>query len=316
MKNSIIPWPKHISCRKGVCRNVWFLHGCLDVSYCYRSWDKTASSEPGKHLACGLMLPRPWWYTTLGNVQYLHGYGFLLYTWMHLRCFVQCSFTSTSHVAYVCKRSLNRFDHTKISVGIEVLMERKVFCMLYISSYFDTHVVWCHRQLHEVCLVELWAVAVGFHAALPQCRTVCVYHSALSHHPDLSWNDTECQPIPYHILSPKIPQAPCGRRKMAYHMLITWAFCTVLRCLLDTESHTISKENTSWIHFCSLMDKLHYDMWPNLTNMTFDGQKGYHKHQICTYPLSCWLISGWYISRANDDINCFNLLNQIRWICL
>ena len=58
----IIPWPRHNLCRKGVCRNALFPHGCVDVSY--RSWDKArthaheklhisqlgASSEPGKHL--------------------------------------------------------------------------------------------------------------------------------------------------------------------------------------------------------------------------------------------------------------------------
>ncbi len=43
-----IPWPRHNSCRKGVCGNVWFLHGCCDVSY--RSCDKNNNPRPcGNH---------------------------------------------------------------------------------------------------------------------------------------------------------------------------------------------------------------------------------------------------------------------------
>ena len=69
---SFISWSKHNSYRKVVCGYVWFLHDCLDVSY--MSWDisknqspcgnhttqLSASSEPWKHSACGLMLPKPW----------------------------------------------------------------------------------------------------------------------------------------------------------------------------------------------------------------------------------------------------------------
>ncbi len=36
---AFIPWPRHNSCRKGVCRKARFLHGCFDVTY--RSWDKS-----------------------------------------------------------------------------------------------------------------------------------------------------------------------------------------------------------------------------------------------------------------------------------
>ena len=39
-----IPWSRHNSCRKRVCGNVWFPHGCLDVSY--RSWDKSKNPWP------------------------------------------------------------------------------------------------------------------------------------------------------------------------------------------------------------------------------------------------------------------------------
>ena len=75
----IIPWPRHNSCRKEVCGNVWLPHGCLDVSY--RSWDK--SKNPYLCINCtfpnlvhhhlegtvwGLALPRPYWCTSLGNV--------------------------------------------------------------------------------------------------------------------------------------------------------------------------------------------------------------------------------------------------------
>ena len=45
---TFIPWPRHNSCRKGVCGNAQFLHGRLSVSH--RSWDK--SKNPclcGKH---------------------------------------------------------------------------------------------------------------------------------------------------------------------------------------------------------------------------------------------------------------------------
>ena len=34
---TIIQWPRRNSCRKEVCGHVWFLYGCLNVSY--RSWD-------------------------------------------------------------------------------------------------------------------------------------------------------------------------------------------------------------------------------------------------------------------------------------
>ena len=37
--NDVIPWPRYNSCRKGVCGNVQFPHGCLDVSY--RPWDRS-----------------------------------------------------------------------------------------------------------------------------------------------------------------------------------------------------------------------------------------------------------------------------------
>ena len=69
-----IPWPRPNSCRKGVCRNARFLHGCFDVSY--RSWN--ASSDPGKHSACSLMLRRPWRCTLLRNVRFLHGHILLI----------------------------------------------------------------------------------------------------------------------------------------------------------------------------------------------------------------------------------------------
>ena len=36
---TFIPWWRHNSFWKGVCGNVQFLHGCIDVSY--RSWDKS-----------------------------------------------------------------------------------------------------------------------------------------------------------------------------------------------------------------------------------------------------------------------------------
>ncbi len=39
-----------------------------------------ASSKPWKHLACGLGRPNTWWHTSLGNMQILHGHGFLLYS--------------------------------------------------------------------------------------------------------------------------------------------------------------------------------------------------------------------------------------------
>ncbi len=39
-----ISWPRHNSCRKGVCRNVQFPHGCLDVSY--RSRDESKNPCP------------------------------------------------------------------------------------------------------------------------------------------------------------------------------------------------------------------------------------------------------------------------------
>ena len=39
-----IPRPRHNSCRKGVCRKVWFPHGCSHVSY--RSWDKSRNLCP------------------------------------------------------------------------------------------------------------------------------------------------------------------------------------------------------------------------------------------------------------------------------
>ena len=35
----LIPWPRHNSRRKGMCGNVQFPQGCLDVSY--KSWDKS-----------------------------------------------------------------------------------------------------------------------------------------------------------------------------------------------------------------------------------------------------------------------------------
>ena len=38
-----------------------------------------ASSAHGKHSACDLILPRPWWCTSLGNVRFLHWHGFLLH---------------------------------------------------------------------------------------------------------------------------------------------------------------------------------------------------------------------------------------------
>ena len=40
---AFIPWPRHNSCRKGVCGNVWFLYGWLDVCnhLNHRSWDKS-----------------------------------------------------------------------------------------------------------------------------------------------------------------------------------------------------------------------------------------------------------------------------------
>ncbi len=84
-------WPRDNSCRKGVCGNARFLHGYLDV-FTHHAIKKdplpmwksqisqlSASSEPGKHLACGLVLLRPWWCTLLGNVWFPHGHGFLLY---------------------------------------------------------------------------------------------------------------------------------------------------------------------------------------------------------------------------------------------
>ncbi len=37
-----------------------------------------ASSGPGKHEATGRVLSRFWWFTSLGNVRFLHGHGFLL----------------------------------------------------------------------------------------------------------------------------------------------------------------------------------------------------------------------------------------------
>ncbi len=43
-----------------------------------------ASSEPGKHSGCGIMLSRSWWCTSSGNVWFLRGYGFLLH--LHCRC--------------------------------------------------------------------------------------------------------------------------------------------------------------------------------------------------------------------------------------
>ena len=41
---NIIPWPRNNSCEKRVCGNVWFPHGCLDVSY--GSWDKSKNPCP------------------------------------------------------------------------------------------------------------------------------------------------------------------------------------------------------------------------------------------------------------------------------
>ena len=71
--------------------NVWFLHNWLDVSnhFNYRLWDDSKNTYPcGNHpfsnkvrhqgLKSDLMLSRHWWCILLGNVQFPHGYRFLL----------------------------------------------------------------------------------------------------------------------------------------------------------------------------------------------------------------------------------------------
>ena len=87
-KPYFIPQPRHSSCRKRVCGNVCFLHGWLDVftHLHHRLWDESknplgASSAPRMHSACGLVLSRLWWPTSLGNVWFPHRYQFLIYCW-------------------------------------------------------------------------------------------------------------------------------------------------------------------------------------------------------------------------------------------
>ena len=85
---SFIPRPRHNSCRNGMCGNVWFLHGYLDISYV--SWDKSKNLCPcgnctfpsevhHRNLGSCLVLPRPWWCTSMRNVNTLHRHGFLQY---------------------------------------------------------------------------------------------------------------------------------------------------------------------------------------------------------------------------------------------
>ena len=89
----IIPWSRHNWSRKGVCGNMQFLHGSLYVSY--RSRDKSKNPCPCKNHTFPNII-RTWktfglWphasqtlmtKTSLGNVQFLHRHGSLLYSTM------------------------------------------------------------------------------------------------------------------------------------------------------------------------------------------------------------------------------------------
>ena len=54
-------------------------HAYVEIAHFPHFPHFSASSEPGNHLACSLMLPRFWWCTALGNVQFPQGHGFVLY---------------------------------------------------------------------------------------------------------------------------------------------------------------------------------------------------------------------------------------------
>ncbi len=78
---------------------MWKLH----ISQC------CASSGPGKHSVCGLMLHKPWWCTLLGNVQFPYGHGFLLMEYMTVMIISNISARFVS-----CQDPKNEWNTTRI----------------------------------------------------------------------------------------------------------------------------------------------------------------------------------------------------------